>query len=271
MFRSSFPHAASVALTLALTGAAATPAAAQIAAGSQLTFSGTATATDLGYPGVLLDFVPEIAVAATGNTGTFASLNRRNGTGITGGAADFVVGLGPQFVRNVFVIGGYRFNLTALPAGVFGQDECYTREAAPGQTCTPYQSALGDPRPTDPLSPFYLANVATGDPSMPIASVVAFNLIGTVTGPGGATSPFAGVISTILPGSYQAILGGLEQAGAAGAGIPGIPFTGRFVAGSPDFLFADQVDVAVTPEPGTVALLGAGLVVVGGAARRRRR
>lgn len=267
--------AAAAVFALAVT-AAVTPVTAQIAAGSRLTFTGTADATDLGTPGVLLDFRPTVVAEAAGNTGTFASLNRRSGVGVTGSIADLIVGRGPQAISGFLRLGGYRFDLQGLPSGPFGQGQCYVAPV-PGQTCTPYQSALGDPRPTDPLSPFYLANVPSGDQGG-ITAVVAFNLFGTVTGPGGATSTFFGTIASMFPGlSYQEVLGGLEGAGMEQQPLPGITFTGTFFAGGrafrADAFDADLAEVAVTPEPGTVALVAAGLAGVaglGGLARRRR-
>ncbi len=276
MHRVFSASAAPLALLCAAAAAAPlAPAAAQIAPGSTLVFTGSADALDLGTPGVRLDFAPDIVASTTDNTGTFERLNRHNGGGVGGTAQPFVVGQGPQRIRNFFVLGGYRFTLDSLPSGRFGQADCYVA-AMPGQTCTPYQSALGEPRPgVDKLSPFYLANLAFADPNVVDATLVQFDLFGTVTGPGGATSPFLGVISTLLPGSYQQVLGGLEQAGGAGLPLPGVPFTGTFVTGDLATLAASRggtlAQVTTTPEPSGVALVAAGLGAVGAAARRRRR
>jgi hypothetical protein len=257
---------------LLLTGA--TTATAQLTAGSRLSFTGTADATDLGKPGVLLDFRPTVSVATATNTGTFATLNRTSGNGVTGSISDLLVGQGRQRISNFLVVGGYRFDLLSLPSGSYGQGQCYVAPDV-GQLCTPYQSALGDPRPTDRLSPFYMANVASQHPAASTDARIAFDLIGTVTGPGGATSNFSGTIATTFVGlSFQEVLFGLEMLGEHGQGFPGIDFTGTFVIGS-QFRTAslddDDVMVTVNPEPGTIAFVATGLLVAGAAARRRRR
>lgn len=283
------PHArraAARALAVAsIAAAVAAPTAslgAQIAAGSRLSFTGTADARDLGTPGVRLDFVPTVQIAASGNTGAFKQLDDKKGR-TTGVMQDLVVGQGPQAIPGLLTVGGYTFNLTALPSGPFGQADCYVYPA-PGQTCTPYQSALGQPLPTDALSPFYLTNLPSGDATSPIAgAVVAFNLAGTVTGPKGATSNFVGTVATFFPGySYQEVLGGLEETSADGGSLFGVSFFGTFVTTGSAWLassaaadaFADDAIVSptetVTPEPGSVALAGIGLLGVAAAARRRR-
>jgi hypothetical protein len=278
MIRVSRARAAALAPSLALALAASlalSPAVApalleaQVAPGSRLTFTGTADATDLGTPGVALDFVPQVTTQAGGNTGTFASLDRRGGT--VGTIADLVVGQGAQVIPGFLVFGDYRFDLAALPPGPFGQSQCYVAPA-PGQQCTPYQSELNDPRPTDPLSPFYLTNLASDDASAPIAgALVAFNLVGTVTGPAGGTSEFFGTIATTFDGlSFQEVLGGLEGLGAVGLPYPAITFTGTFVAGRPTFA-AGLADVTVTPEPASAALVAGGVAALGLARGRRRR
>ena len=252
-----------------------TAAAAQVAAGSVLTFQGAADALDLGTPGVQLDFVGPVAIGTAGNTGSFAGLNRPSGAAVTATVSDLLVGQGPQPIANLLTVGGYRFSLTVLPRGPFGQAECYVAPAA-GQTCTPYQGELGNPRPgIDLLSPFYMANLP-GDATTPLYAAVAFNLVGTVAGPRGPASAFFGTIYTVLPGSYQQVLGGLEFAGGFGAPLPGVPFSGRFVVGGRSGAsgMAEIVDIGfdptVAPEPATVALVAGGLVLVAGAARRRR-
>ena len=283
MLRSLRARAPFVACALALTaaGAVATaPAAAQVAPGSVLSFSGSADAQDLGTPGVFLDFQPTVTANARANTGSFAQFNRPAGPAATGAVAGLLVGAGPQVVPNFLTIGGYSFTVRMLPSGPFGQAECYV-DPAPYQTCTPYQGELGNPRPgIDALSPFYMTNLPSVIPgSGPLMSFVAFNLVGTVTGPGNATTSFFGTIATLLPASYQEVLGGLEAVSAGGGVFPGLPFYGTFVADSPlpptSTALADAMldEMTVTPEPGTVALVGAGLLGaagLGGLARRRR-
>ena len=65
--RSSFPTNA-VFAALAIVATTATTAAAQITPGSTLTFTGTANATDVGLPGVILDFNPRVTAGPSGNT-----------------------------------------------------------------------------------------------------------------------------------------------------------------------------------------------------------
>jgi hypothetical protein len=240
---------------------AAAPLGAQIAAGSRLSFTGTADATDVGTPGVLLDFDPRVVADAAGNTGSFASLNRDAGPGVSGAIADVRVGNGAQALPHFLVLGGYRFDLSFLPSGGRAQDECYVEPTA-GQRCTPFQSVPGVWPPSGELSPFELANDESGDADAPLTSVAAFNVVGTVTGPGRETSSFFGTVaSTFVGRSYQEVLYTLEQ-----QGLTGVTFAGTFVVGGP-VAGADTV----VPEPSTYALVAAGLAGVAGAARRRRR
>lgn len=260
--RTSCLRLAGATATLVLAAAAAE---AQIAPGSQVVITGTADATDIGTAGVLLDFAKNASAAGAGNTGAFASLNRRDGKPTKVKLADVRVGTGPQVIRKFLEVGAYTFDLASLPSGPYGQDACYVYPE-PGQRCTPYQSAVGNPLPTDALSPFYLENSASGNPDAPFNSVASFTLFGTVTGPGHATSSFVGTISTAFTGlSYQEALGGLEQ-----YGLTGVAFTGTFVTG-PAFSASVAVADSVVPEPSTFVLLTVGLAGAAGVARRRRR
>jgi MYXO-CTERM domain-containing protein len=94
-----------------------------------------------------------------------------------------------------------------------------------------------------------------------------------VRAPDGTRSAFSGTIGATFEGlSFQAVLGGLEGLGAHGLPFPGVPFTGSFVVDDgASWLEDDDVDVAVTPEPGAALLAAAGLAGVGVIARRRRR
>ena len=277
-------RAALAAAVLALPSLA-TVAGAQVVRGSRFSFTGVADATDLGPTGVALDFDPEIVTTVGGNTGSFGSLNRAGG--VTGGIADILVGRGPQAIPSFLTVGGYRFDLLALPSGSFGQEACYVAPEI-GQRCTPYQSALGKPLPTDPLSPFYLTNVASGIPERPFTTVAAFDLVGTVQGHDGVRSLFAGTISATFTGmSFQEVLGGLELLGAGSLPFPGVSFSGTFVAGdrvgaspvganlawlasaSDDAAVEAAIGFTTTPEPGSLALVAVGLAGAAGVARRR--
>lgn len=235
-------------------------ASAQITPGSTFTFTGTADATDIGLPGVMLDFAPHVIAAVSGNTGSFASLNTLDASGVSGDIRGIRVGNGAQSIANFVTIGGYHFDVTFLPSGGFGQADCYV-DPVPGQTCTPFQSVQGDPLNNDGLSPFNVTNVASGDPQAPINSTAAFDLTGTVTGPGGYVSGFTGTISSAFVGApYQYVLYDLEQ-----EGLYGLTFTGTFVAGP----VIGGSGTSVTPEPATYALVAIGLAGVAGVARRR--
>ena len=237
------------------------PAAAQLAPGSTVTFSGVANATDLGSPGVFLQFLGPVTVDPAGLTRSFAPLGRP-GQPATAAIQNFVVGVGPQSVPGVLQLGQFRFDLTHLPSGRYGQDQCYVAPAV-GQQCTPYQF------PSYELSPFYLENLATPGTDDVFTALISFDVTGTVTARG-VTQTFFGTISTTFVGaSFQEALGGLEA-----TGLQGVPFTGRFVVGGPAAVAsAAQLAPAmmVTPEPGTVLLVASGLLGVGGVAARRRR
>ena len=269
------------ALALVALAAGSTAAAAQIAPGSTLTFTGTADATDVGLGGVVLDFTKQVLAASSGNTGAFASLDRANGNGRRGKIADLRVGNGPEVIPSFLQFGGYKFTLLGLPSGRYGQDACYV-DPAPGQTCTPYQSVQGNPAVNAGRSPFSVANAAIPNADGSLNSTAAFDLYGTVTGPGGATSRFTGTIAATFVGvPYQYALYTLEQQGLAGVTFTGMFTTGAVLAGKhgnaplADAALLDGagVDATVAPEPTTFGLVAAGLVAAGllGIAGGRRR
>lgn len=224
-------------------------ATAQLAPGSTLVLNGAADATDIGSPGVVLDFSPYAVTGGFTNTGSFSGLNAMSG-GAPGALTSVTVGVGTQQIPSFLTIGGYTFNLVSLPSGKYEQADCRVAPVV-GQRCTPPQS------PGTALSPFYLENVSSGYADAPFTALVAFDLVGTVTDPHGIMSAFTGTISSTFEGlSYQEVLGALEGQGPEG--LPDVPFSGTFVAGE------------VLPEPGTYALVAAGLLGVAGVVRRRR-
>ncbi len=269
------------ALGVALVTLASVPAAAQKPKKeSVLSFSGTATALDVGAPGVRLTFDPTAVgqelpaefgfpLTPTPATGSFEGLR-----GAPVALGSFLVGSGAQYVPNLLTLGGYTFTLTEVPAGRGGLDGCYVAPAA-GQTCSPIQ------KPGSAISPFELVNFPQpANAEIPSAtglySYASFRFFGTVRGPrGSAFAPFEGTIATIFPASFQETLAYLEfESGVGGAGygkgsgLAGVPYTATFVIGENA---AFNAAVTTTPEPGTVALAGFGLVAVAGAARARRR
>ena len=243
MSASLLARAVGAVLSLATLGSAAS---AQIAAGSRLDFAGTVNATDIGADGIVLDFVPGTIETGATSTGIFAGL-----TAAKGAIRGITVGVGPIALQNFVTVGGYRFDVSYIPVGSFGQDQCYVMPAV-GQTCTPIQS------PAEHPSPFDLTNFDSGNPDAPIRSVAAFHLLGTVTGPGGISGDFFGMIATSFPTmSFQEALQTVET-----TGIDGIHYTASFVVGTP---------TTTAPEPSTWALVASGLVVLGGVVRRRSR
>lgn len=258
----TLPCTALAVLAAVATPVVARPAAAQLAPGSTLTFSGVANATDVGSPGVFLDFLGRVTVDRAGVTGGFAPL-ARPGQPATGAIANLTVGSGPQQIGQVLQLGAFRFDLTHLPTGTYGQDECYVAPLV-GQKCTPYQF------PAYTLSPFYLENLATPGTDGVFTALISFDVAGTVTAYG-QTQNFRGTISSIFVGaSFQEALGGLEA-----YGLPAVPFTGRFVVEHDVRALGASAQLApammVTPEPGTVMLVATGLLGVAGVAARRRR
>jgi hypothetical protein len=256
------PRAALVALAAlaALTVAVASPASAQVAPGSTLVFSGTADASELGSPGVLLEFARHVTADPLTSNGTFASLDR-NGKGAVGSIETVTVGNGSQQTRKVVHFGPYRFDLEYVPGGRYGQDDCYVAPEV-GQRCTPYQL------PSYELSPFYLENIASANSDALFTALVSFDVAGSVTAHG-RTSSFTGTMTATFEGlSYQEALGGLEQ-----YGMRDVPFTGTFVVGggvTGTHVATLAAATTVTPEPTTAVLVAIGLAGVAGVARRRR-
>ena len=257
MRSTTLPRAAATALSIVASTILATPAAAQLAPGSTLTFTGSANATELGSPGVFLEFLAPVTLQRAGTTRSFSPLVRPGQT-TTASLGAFVVGAGPQSVPGLLQVGASRFDLTALPSGRYGQDECYVMPEV-GQQCTPFQF------PSYELSPFYLQNRATPGADGLFTALIAFDVAGTVTTRGVTQAFFGTITSTFVGASFQEALAGLEA-----TGLQGVPFTGRFVVGAPARPALGSPALTVTPEPGTVMLVATGLLGVAGVAARRR-
>jgi len=129
--------------------------------------------------------------------------------------------------------------LTNIPAGVDGSSQC-NLPAAPGETCTPII-----PNPPGGLSPFSFQDTNTG-------STAAFSFVGITAD--GKTAWTATLTSQFNPQSYQTVLANLN---------------------SPTFSvsngFSGTVSFTQLPEPGTFAMMGAGLLFLGIGGKRLRR
>lgn len=272
--RAVAPLVASLALASTIGTA---PLAAQIAPGSSFTFTGVANAFDLGTPGVRLDFVVPNTVDPTSVSRGFKSLD--TSSPLSFAMAPFIVGAGPQRIPSLFTLGAYTFNLSGLQSSGYGFDGCLAPTPEIGQRCTPLQLPLANqpPVPIEEIvpSPFYLENIASGDPANPIASYIAFDFFGTVSGPGGQLNEFRGTIGAFAPVDFVTVLRSLEGASVDGEPFF-IPFTGTIVTGervNRNFSVGNDLELTpttTTPEPTTWALVGLGLTGVGVMARRRR-
>ncbi len=136
--------------------------------------------------------------------------------------------------------------LKYIPAGVDTATDC-NLPAAPGQTCTPII-----PNPPGGLSPFSFQNTTNG-------STAAFEFEGETAD--GLTGWDATFTSQFINESYQTVLANLNSPTFSQSNA----FSGTVAFGPIPTLFS------ATPEPGTLAMMGVGLLFLGIGGKRLRR
>ena len=224
----------------------------------QFNFNGSATVSLLG-----LDFAPDgggtgtVVTTLTGNTGDFALLNGAFTLGAildrdeaTQPVAQSITV--PDFLQ-LDALPNLQFTLEFIPAGVFSAADCF---AAPAneQTCTPPPFDPDGAGPLAPIfSPYNLNNFidAQSGLSSSASFTVRGSVVDTITSEVGT---FRGVFTaTFLGTPYQDTLSTV-----LGGGSVTVPFSASF-------------DVTAIPEPSTLAMLAAGMALLGGARLFRRK
>jgi len=196
-------------------------------------------ASGVGQP-VQLTFTP-----ASNNLIAVPTLNGIFGgiaPGTTGTIQNIAVGTGAYNVPDFITIDGFSFSLNFVVPGDFNDGgACLFVPAAAGQTCTP------------PNTPFNLQNVSNGKGGLNTSA--SFSVNGFVTNPDGDSFAYNGIFTSQFTGqSYQQLVAQIDQ----GSTIP-VSYS----------LTIDATSLA-TPEPATFALMGAGLLCLGGVIRVRR-
>lgn len=196
-------------------------------------------ASGVGQP-VHLAFTPASnnVIAVPTLDGIFSAI----APGTTGTIQSIDVGTGAYSVPNFITIGGYSFSLDFVVPGDFNDGgACLFLPPAPGQTCTP------------PNTPFNLVNNSNGKGG--INSSAGFSVNGFVTDPSDNTYAYTGIFTSQFTNtSYQQLVADID----AGRTVP------------VSYSLNIQATSLATPEPATFALMGAGLLCLGGVIRVRR-
>jgi PEP-CTERM motif len=202
-------------------------------------FSGAGSLSASGPPGlgqpVTLTFNSPI-IALPSLTGIFAPIP----IGALGTVQNITLGTGVFNVPNFIQIAGYNFSLDFVPPGSFGLADCLNPVPAPGQVCSP------------PGTPFDFSNLSNGKGG--INTSASFNIVGRVTTPSSAQYAYTGIFTSQFAGqSFQSLINQINSGGT-------VPVS-----------YSLNVAATAVPEPATLALVGAGILMLGGAVARRRR
>jgi len=161
--------------------------------------------------------------------------------GTAGTVQTITVGTGVYNVADFITIGGYTFSLNFVAPGSFSPANCLTTPAVAGQTCSP------------PNTPFNLVNNDNGHGG--VSSSAAFSVSGFVTDPSDNTYAYNGIFTSQFTNtSYQQLIAQID----GGSTIP------------VSYSLTIEATSLATPEPATFALMGAGLLALGGVIRVRR-
>lgn len=195
-------------------------------------------------------FVPNLFLVSVPVSGSFTGLAGTTGT--INNLTNNLTNTGPQPVGVPFSDPAWMvftsaspvidFDLTFIAPGVDGTAGCNKVTPLAGDTCTPFS-----------FSPFNLQNLGSG--TTITGTSVAFSVAGNARNVStGELSPFTGSFSTQITGqNIEQILATINAGGTITNS-----YSANFV-------------VSAVPEPGTISLLGAGLIGLGLLQRRRVR
>lgn len=179
----------------------------------------------------------------SGSTGTFAQYNNTFGQILD--INNVLEPLNSNVALMNFITfdlnGNEKIELTFIPLG----SDTQSATCAGVQHCTPTNAALITPSNPGGVSAFNLDQSLTG-------TSASFGVIGTLFDSGGSTASIAGIFTAQFAGETpQQVLSALSP--------NGIPST-----------YSANFNLTITPEPTTIALMGAGLFALGLVRRRQK-